>query len=120
MSFPDPLVITVNAVAKSLPRVDSGKYTSEYLLVEATGEYRARIRNEKGKVGVDGRSDDRHIVSLKYTLFATATTPVQVRTCAVTIGHKSFDDVTAYDDIALGVIGLITAPNIAKLNSFES
>jgi len=120
MSFPDPLVVNVNGVAKSLPRVDSGRYSSEYLLMEATGEYRAKIRNERSKPGIDGRASDRHVLSLKYTLFATATTLQQERMCSVSITHKAFDDITLVDDIAVGTAALITVGNVAKLGSFES
>lgn len=120
MAFADPLVVTIGGVAKNLPRVDSGRFSSEYLLTEATQEIRVLIRNQRSKADASGRSRDRHNISLRHTLFATATTPVQVRTCSASVEHYTFDDVTAYDDSAIAVAAMLTAANMVKLSNFES
>lgn len=120
MAFADPLALTLNGAAKNLVRIDSGKYTSEYLLSEAAHEYRAIIRTQELGIEIDGRRKVRHNISVTWTVFATATTPVITRTASFSITHYKGDDVTAFDDAALAVAGLVTAPNVVKLNNYES
>jgi hypothetical protein len=43
--FADPSVVTINAVAKNLVRINQDKYSSEYLLRSSTEEFRLNIRN---------------------------------------------------------------------------
>lgn len=120
MAFSDPLPITVGGVTKNLVRIDSGKYTSEYLLSEAAQEFRMAIRTQDMKPEADGRKRVRHNISLRQTIFATATTSQVVRTSSLTIEHYQGDVVTDFDDIALAVAAQCTAANVAKLNNYES
>jgi len=120
MAFADPTPVTIAAAVKNLVRIDSGKYGSEYLLVEALQEFRMFIRSVELKKEADGRRKVRHNISLRQTIYATATVPQVLRTCSVVIEHYWGDDVTAYDDVALAVAAMMTAPNIVKLNNFES
>lgn len=120
MAFTDPMPVTIAAATKNLVRVDSGKFSSEYRLVEATQSFQMLIRNTDLKVETDGRRKQRHNISLRQTIFATSTTPEVTRTCSFTIENYAGDDVTAYDDVAIAVGALATAANILKLNNFES
>lgn len=120
MAFTDPMVVSIGGVNKNLVRVDSGKYQSEYFLSEATQSFRMLIRSADLKVESDGRRRVRHNLSLRQTIFASASVPELVRTCSATIEHYSGDDVTAFDDVALAVAAQLTAPNVAKLNNYES
>lgn len=120
MAFADPLPITVGGATKNLVRVDSGRFSSEYLLSEATQEFRAIIRSQELKKESDGRKKFRHNISIRQTVFATATTPEKVRNCSYSNDHYAGDDVTEYDDISLALAGMVTAPNVAKLNNLES
>lgn len=120
MAFSDPITVTIGGAAKNLVRVDSGKYQSEYLLSEATTEYRMVIRSQNQKSEADGRYKVRHNISLTIRVFATPTTPEIIRRSSAVIEHYAGDDVTVYDDGAIAVAGLLTAANIAKLNNYES
>ena len=120
MSFADPTPVTIAAGTKNLVRVDSGRYQSEYLLVEATQSFRMLIRSSDLKLEPDGRRKVRHNISLRQTVFATPTVSELIRTASLTIEHYQGDDVTAFDDVALAVCTLATAGNIAKLNNYES
>jgi len=122
MAFSDPLALTLDGVAKNLVRIDSGKYSSEYALVEATQEFRAFIRTQP-KLRTDkvtGRAVVRHNISVRWTVFATPTTPEQIRQTSASIDHYFGDDVTKFDDTAIAVGSLLTAANVAKLNNGES
>lgn len=120
MSFADPMVVTIGGAAKNLPRVDSGKYTSEYFLAEAVQSFQCLIRSALLKVEADGRRKVRHNISLRQTVFATTTAAELVRTASSTIEHYAGDIVTDYDDVAIAVAAQMTAANIAKLNNLES
>lgn len=126
MSFPDPTVITINAIAKSLVRINSGdNYSSEYLLREALGEYRLNIRNtsrtdtRRGGVGID-----RHNVELVHTLFpvAPSTTSI-VRKIYVVIENQNGDTLVDPINEALGLFAYLTASsgaNLTKMLNSES
>lgn len=120
MAFSDPLPITIAAATKNLVRVDTGKYSSEYLLSEATQEFRGIIRSQTLKAEVDGRSKVRHNISLRWTIFATPTVAQLVRTASATVEHYQGDVVTDFDDLGIALGAMLTAGNILKLNNFES
>lgn len=120
MAFADPLVVTIGGVGKNLPRIDSGRMSSEYYLGEATQSLRAFVRSQELKKESDGRVKARHNISLRHTVFATATTPELVRQSSVVIEHYVGDDPALFDDVALAVAGMVTAPNVVKLNNYES
>lgn len=67
--FGDSITVTVNAVAKTLKKINQDSYSSEYLLRESTGEYRLRIRHSKEKTKIRGETMERHNVEMTYTLF---------------------------------------------------
>jgi hypothetical protein len=76
MSFADPLVITVNAVAKSMARVNSSDpYSSEYFLKEALEEFRVKIRHSDEKSLVKGGAVARHNVEFTNYVYPTAALP---------------------------------------------
>lgn len=69
----DSITITVNAIAKTLKKIDSGQtYASEYLLRETDGEFRLKIRHSTDKGLLRGESMHRHNVELTRTVFGTA------------------------------------------------
>jgi len=73
----NPLAITYNGVAKSLPRINQDNYGSEYFLAEATGTYRVRIRHTTDSPQKDGQSLDRHNVEFTRVIFGVAPAPDQ-------------------------------------------
>lgn len=71
----DPLVVTINAVAKSLNKINQDGYGSEYLLRDATTEYRAKVRHSRTKADLNGVAYDRHNFELTVTTFAAGDVP---------------------------------------------
>lgn len=70
--FGDSIILTVNAIAKTLKKINQDSYSSEYLLRESDGEYRLRVRHSKEKALLRGETMERHNVELTRTLFGTA------------------------------------------------
>jgi len=96
----DTLVVTVNAVAKTLKKIDgSSPYQGEYLLREATQEFRAKVRHSLEKNLTTGRQMDRHNVELTQTIFADGTTYLTplVRQVYTVIRNATGDSATAVD-----------------------
>lgn len=120
MAFSDPLSVTIAAVAKNLVRIDSGRQASEYFLNETTQAFRAFIRSQDLKKEVDGRHRVRHNITLQQTIYATVSTPELVRKSSMTLEHYAGDDPAAFDDVGIAVAAMITAPNVVKLNNYES
>jgi len=119
--FADPSVVTINAVAKNLVRINQDKYSSEYLLRTSTEEFRLNIRNstytdKKRSVGID-----RHNVELIHTVFAVAPATLNVvRKAYAVIENQRGDTLVDPRNVALGLFSYLTSANIDKLMNFES
>nr|APG77063.1 hypothetical protein [Beihai levi-like virus 6] len=120
MAFTDPITVTIGGVAKDLVRINSGNRQSEYFLAETGNEYSLFIRSSDLNVEADGRQRVRHNMSLRHTVMATDTDPMLTRQASCTVEHYKGDDPVEFDDVALAIAGLTTAPNIVKLNNYES
>jgi hypothetical protein len=121
MAFADPLVMTLDGAAKSLVKVRANsQFGTEYLCSEALQEFRAFIRTQEDKIETDGRRQVRHNITVRWTVFATATVGELKRQFSVTANHYKGDDVTKWDDPVIGVAAMLTAPNMVKLNNYES
>lgn len=118
MTIPNPLVITVNAVAKNLSRINQDGYGSHYRLREATQQWDVKIRHSPGPVQKNGLSSDRHNVELTKTTFVNGTTPQFIYKTSVTLTN---DELAA--DVDLGYLqtalnGLLTAGFVADLRAW--
>lgn len=120
MSFADPIVVTVNSVAKSLPRVNSGDaFASEYFLREALQEFRMKIRHS-AYTPKGGVLTDRHNMEFTNTVYATSTTAALVRKTYVVFEHARSDTDAAVLQDANGFIAFTSSATIQKLLNQES
>jgi hypothetical protein len=119
--FADPSVVTVNAVAKNLVRVNQDDYGSEYRLRSATNEFKLFIRNTSYLDKKRGVTIDRHNVEFTETVFpvAPATTSF-IRKQYVVIENQQGDTLTDPKNNALGLLAFLTGANIDKLMNTES
>lgn len=119
MAFADPLVVTINAVAKSLPRVEFDKRTSVYFLREATQEFTVRVRNTSF-VDTNGITIDRHNIEFVQTIYATVTTAAITRKIYSTFDNFRSDTDAGLLQSLVGFVGLLTSANIQKMLNGES
>lgn len=122
--FADNLTITINAIAKVLVRINQDKYSSEYFLREATGEFRLRIRNTSYTATDNQRKGvlvDRHNVEFSHTLYpvAPATTAV-VKKMYTVLENQQGDTLIDVSKFAVGFMAFHTEPNITKMLNWES
>jgi hypothetical protein len=119
--FSDPTVITINAVAKNVIRINQDGYSSEYLLKETLGEYRLRIRHSTYTDKVRSKKVDRHNVELVHTVYPVAPATVStVRKTYVVLENDVGDDATATQQFATGLLAFLTGANVTKLLNWES
>jgi len=122
--FADPQVVTVNAVARSLTRINQDKYSSEWLLRSAVDEFRMFIRNSTRFDKARNVSIDRHSIELKWTVFAVApSTTAFVRRTYVVVENQQGDTLTDPVGVAVGLCNYISASSGAiatKLLNSES
>lgn len=118
--FADPLALTINGAAKSLPKVNQDSYGSEYFLREADRSFEVRIRHTRGKPNASGVGSDRHNIRIKEEIFPTATVVGRSRVANITIENLSDDVAASVDDGALALFTFLSAANIAKMIGFES
>ncbi len=118
--FTEPLTFTIDSVAKNLIRINQDGYSSEYLLRETTGEFRARVRHSN-YVGKNGAVTHRHNVELTHTEFgATSEDPDVIRKAYVVLENEAADGITDPLNFDLGLAGFLTSANITKLINWES
>lgn len=119
MAFADPLVVTINAVAKSLPRVEFDKRTSTYFLREATQEFTMKIRNtsyaDQNKAVVD-----RHNLEFTQTIYATPTAAAVSRKIYTTFDNFRSDTDAGLLQTLVGFVGVLTSANLQKALNGES
>lgn len=120
MSIPNPLVITVNAVAKNLPRINMDNYGSEYFLREATQSFRVKIRHSKEAVQKSGVQYDRHNVEITHTIFGTGGDPDSVRIFVLIIRHEEEVSTTELGHIQSALNGLLTSGFVTDLAGWQS
>lgn len=120
MTIANPLVITYNAVAKSLPRINMDNYGSEYLLQEATQEFRIKIRHSKESAAKDGTQFDRHNVELTHTVYATLTDPARVTQEYAVIRNVLTESATELGYLNGAFCGLMTATFVSDLRGWQS
>jgi hypothetical protein len=116
----DTLTVTINAVAKTLVKVNQDKYSSEYRLRETDGIYTLNVRHSSYK-GTDGSLVDRHNVELLHDLYPVAPSTVKTQ-------HKSYltfelprSDTSAVPlNQTVGFAALFTSAFTTKLVNYES
>lgn len=120
--FADPTVITINAVAKNLIRINQDGYSSEYLLKEATGEYRLKIRHTSYLDKARGsRKVERHNVELVYTIYpvSPAVFPT-IRKDYHVFEMDVGDDSALMAKLVAGLSAFVTEANATKMINYES
>lgn len=120
--FADTITITINAVPKTLTRVNQDGYSSEYLLRGSDDEFRLTIRNtsfvDKAR---GGKKVDRHTCQLIQTVFPVAPATVStIRKAYVVLENEAADGVTLPLQFDLGYMAFFTSANITKMLNWES
>jgi hypothetical protein len=123
MAFADPLVITVNAVAKNLVRINQDGYGSSYRLRSATDDYTVLTKNSSYTDKKTGQNMDRHSVDITHTVFATPTAVAIKRHCYIVVENQQGDTLSDPLNMVIGFLAMLQASsgaNITKLLNFES
>lgn len=116
--FADTLTITVNAVAKTVTKINQDQYSSEYLFKDSTQSISLKIRHTKTKPAAGAK--DRHNVELVQTVFATSEAAEIVRKVYVVIEIAN-SDLDTYLATAMADFLKLTSPAVlTKLNGWES
>jgi hypothetical protein len=115
----DPQSITVNAIAKSLVRINQDNNSSTYRLRSTTDEYLLTIKYTDGKItgGVEGES---HNVRLKYTVFAVGSVPATTLYATINLQNQDGADLTVARNCLLGLQAWNVSATIDKLLTGES
>lgn len=118
MALGDPLSITYNSVAKSLPLINRDNYGAEYYLDDGTQRYTATVKHTIPAKGATGES---HMLRLDVDYYDA--NGVLLRTASAWTVIKTFVGVqlsTASDYTTQALIDLLTDGNIDKLIARES
>jgi hypothetical protein len=119
MSFSDPITITINAVAKTLAKINQDTYGSEYFLRESLQEFRVKIRNTS-YTNPAKQVVDRHNIEFTNVVYATTTAPALTRKAYTVYENvRSDTDASVLQDF-VGFVAFNTSANIQKLLNYES
>jgi hypothetical protein len=92
MTISSPITITVNSVAKVLPRINQDNYGSVYRLKESTAEYQLTIRHSyEGKAGP--AQIERHNVDFIMTTWDVDGNPVIRQSYTIMRNPRNVDPV---------------------------
>lgn len=118
--FSDPNVVTRNAVANNLPRINNDNFQSVYLKDTALESLQLNIRhsNESAKAGTVPL--ERHNVELVHNTYATPTTVARKEIVSFTVRRQKGDDPADALLTAKALIAFLTDANITKLIAWES
>lgn len=118
--FSDTLTLTINAVDKTLNRINQDGYSSEYLLREDTGEFRLRIRNTKYTDKTRSISVDRHNVEFVHMVYGeVGSTPI-VRKQYIVFENDAGDGLGTVADTVVALSSFVTEANVVKMLNWES
>lgn len=115
----DPQTLTVNAVAKVMPRINQDNNSSTYRLRSTLDEYVLTIKHSDGKISGGGLGEG-HVIKVQHTVFATATVPESTMYTWLTIQNGDGFDLTLARNIVLALAAYATSATIDKLLQGES
>lgn len=119
--FADTLTITINAIAKVLPKINQDGYSSEYFLRETDGEFRLKLRNSTYVDKKRGVTVDRHNVELIHTVYPVAPSVVPlIRKAYSVLENDRTDTVVASAKFGAGTFAFNSEANLTKLLNWES
>lgn len=116
----DTLAITVNAVAKTLRKINQDAYSAEYLLRETTQEFRMKIRHSAEKALVSGLPMDRHNAELTQTIFPSVTYPTGLTRQVYVVLRNAKSDAATDVDYLSDALADWTKTNAPALVGWES
>lgn len=120
MTLANPAVVTVNAVAYDLPRINMDNFGSEYLYSGTTFELRLKIRNSKEGVKAGVTQVDRHNVELTQTVYPTTDTPQIVRQAYMVIRNGFSDDKALVQDVGEALVDFMTDAHLLDVITWQS
>jgi hypothetical protein len=116
MAFANPLVISVNAVNKSLQKINQDSYGSEYFLREATQSFRAKIRHSRDNSSTGtGRIHRANVVITQTVFSVTPGVPDNVREVSLTLRSGDADSATDNGYLGAALSGLMVAARYEDL-----
>jgi hypothetical protein len=120
MTLSNPASVTINTVAKSLPKINQDNYGSEYLYRDTTSELRLKIRHSKESPKAGSTQVNRHNVELTQTIFATSTSPIITRQAYLVIRGEYNDADLSVSYVTQGLVDFLTDATIADILTWQS
>lgn len=105
---------TITFASKTLNKINSPSYASEYLYRDATEQYVVKIRHSK-----TGEGFDRHNVEAVHTVWQTDPTPDIVRKSYIVIEVMPTDDTVALSAALAAFLTATTNEVLGELNDWE-
>lgn len=118
MALADPVVVTYNAVAKNLVRINQDAYGSEYYLEDGTERFTLKVQHT---VPPKGGANESHMVRLDVEHYDAEGALLRVSSAWTVI--KTFDgkqDSTSSDRVTQALVDLLSDAFILKVIGRES
>lgn len=118
MTIATPAVVTINAVAKNLPRINQDNFGSQFRLLGTGHQYDLAIRHMTESAKLGAAKIDRHNVDMKYTTFDVDGKPT-VYQAYVVLRTPQGADPTIVENLSAGLLAYVTS-NDAAIIGWES
>lgn len=76
----DTIILTVNAVAKAMNKINQDAYSAEYALFDTLEKWSLKVSHKKDKANSAGVVYSRHVIDFTQTVYAVAgVSPEKIR-----------------------------------------
>lgn len=116
----DSITLTHNAVARVLSKINQDNYSSEYLLVTSTDEFRLKVRHSKESAKAGVVPFERHNIEFSVTTFGTPTVAEAIHIASYTVRTRKGTDPAAALLASKAMVGWLSDANATKLIAWES
>jgi hypothetical protein len=115
------VTVTVNSIAKILNRIRDDGFSAEYLLREATGEFRLKVRHSEYTDKTRAKVVNRHNLELVQVVYPTGGALVNTIRKAYLVFEQDFGDTdSSAMDVDEALIDFTTDTVISDLQAWMS
>lgn len=109
------ITLTVNAVAKAMNLINQDSYSGEYLLQEATEEWRLKVSHQKQSANkVTGVVYERHVADFTRTVYAVPGVSPEIQNRVYTTWVQKAGDTVSTNHLSAALGTYLTASSGAK------
>lgn len=109
MALATPAVVTINAVAQNMPRINQDDYGSHFRKIASGYQYDLKVRHQTESAKAGAVKTDRHNVDLIYTTYDAYGVVTGIYQSYVVLRTPQGADPTIIENMSAGLLAYVTA-----------